>query len=177
MRDKLILDNLGLIYKVMKDMNCTYDSEEHIEEYYFAGLVGLIEATKYYDEEKGKSGFLYKSIQRRIISVFCKNERPKRKGKTPVSLNTTINDIELIDLIRDTRNFEKEIITRDYIDWLLNKLKNKRYKKFLLEYYGIDTPSLKMHEIASKYGVSTQFVHNSIKYALTKLKKIIKENK
>jgi len=177
MRDKNILNNLGLIVKVMQDLNCDLSNQDNFEEYYFAGLLGLMKASETYDSTKGKSGYLYKAIRGRIISVFRKNTSSKRSPYKNISLNEVINDKgeELIDLIQDDYSFEQKLINKDYIHYLLNKLKNKRYKTFLLEYYGIGTEQLNLSEIALKYGVSKQFVYHSIKYALQRLKKIIKE--
>ena len=93
MNEKIVLENLNLIYKVMKDLNCNMTREEEIEEYWFAGLCGLIDASKVFDETKGKSTYLYKSIRNRIFNVFYKNTRPKRYAKIkPISLNIKVND-------------------------------------------------------------------------------------
>lgn len=179
MKDEIILNNLGLIYKVMHDLNCDFTNEDAIEEYYFAGLVGLIVASRKYDETKGKSGYLYFSIKSRILSVFDRHTRKDRDKHNPISLNTIIseNGDELLDIIKDDYDFEQKLINKDYIEYLLNKLKNKRYKTFLLEYYGIYNEPLNTCEIAQKYGVTKQYVNNSIKYALQRIKKILKENK
>lgn len=175
MKDKIVLDNLGLINKAIKDLNCRYRNQDEFEAYYYAGLIGLIKASKTYNSEKGKSTYLYKSIERRIKTVFDYNSNSRRNnGKIPISLNTEIKDMELMNIIASDYNLEKEVINKILIEDTLNKLKNKRYKKFIIEYYGINQEALNMQEIALKYGVSKQCVQQSIQWGLKLMRKEIK---
>ena len=75
MKDEIILNNLGLIYKAMKDLHCQIRTEEEFEQYYYAGLFALIKASKTYDETKGKSGYLYIYIKNAIKKQFTSNGR------------------------------------------------------------------------------------------------------
>lgn len=178
MKDEIILNNLGLIYKAIKDLNCNYATQDEFEDYYFAGLVGLIKASKTYDPSKSKSSYLLIGIKKQILVQFATNSRKKRLARRmDISLNKEINDTELGELIVDDYNLEKKVLDKVLVEELLDRLKNKRYKTFLIEYYGIGKPQLNMHEIGYKYGVSHQFVHNSIKYALYKLKNFVKEKR
>lgn len=178
MKDEIILDNLGLIHKAIKDLHCVYRNKEEFDTFYYAGLIGLINASKTYDKTKGKSGYLYRSIKFRIKNVFGYNSNPKRhNGKAPISLNTEVYETQLQDLIISDYNLEKEVINKMYVEYLLGKLKNKRYKKFIIEYYGIGVPELKMQEIADKYGVSRQYVHQCIHRGLDLIKERIVEEK
>lgn len=171
MKDEIILNNLWLIKKVMKDLHCQYRDEEEYYAYYYAGLIGLIEASKTYDEKKGKSTYLYNGVYVRILNVFKYNTNPKRI-KTPISLNTEVNDIEYQDLIACDYNLEKKVTDKILIEELLSELKDKKYKQFIIEYYGIGTPSLNMRELAEKYGVCQQNISQSIRRGLEKLKNI-----
>lgn len=174
MKDKIILDNLNLINKVMKDLNCEIKSQDDYEQYYYAGLIGLIKSSRKYDSSKGKSGYLYKGIKRYIIAEFIKNSTKKRYGLKKISLNIEINNIELINYVQSSFNLEKYVIDKIYLKNILNELKNKSYKTYLIEYYIND---LSLVEIAKKHGVSKQDIHQSIHYALGKLREIIKEKK
>ena len=110
MKNEIIEKNIGLIYKAMNDLNCTYYTQEDFEEYYFAGLVGLIKASRTYDETKGKSGYLYTSIKNEIKRVFnWRNWRCRSEIKNNVSLNTKINETELQDLIVSNYDLENEV--------------------------------------------------------------------
>ena len=178
MNEKIVLKNLGLINKVMQDMNCLIRDDEDYDFYYHIGLLGLIEASKTYNEEKGKSGYLYKGIKVRIFNAFRYNLRDKRHTTIPdISLNKTINDIELIDLIPSNYNLEEEIITKVYVEQLLSKLKEKKYKKYLMEYYGIGSVKLTAGEMADKYGVSKQAIFHAIDRGLEKLREEIEYEK
>lgn len=170
MKDKIILDNLGLIYKAIKELNCIYKNEDEFEQYYYSGLIGLIQASKNYDCTKGESTYLYNSIKNEIKRLFHEKSALKRAGET-ISLNTTIYGAELSDYISSGYDLEKEILNKVETERLLSTLKESQYKTFLKEYYGIDTPQLNSFEIAQKYGVSHQFVSERIKYALKKLRK------
>lgn len=174
MNEEVVLKNLGLINKVIKDMNCLIRDDEDYDFYYHIGLLGLIEASKTYNEEKGKSGYLYKGIKVRIFNAFRYNLSDKRHNTIPdISLNKTINDIELIDLIPSNYNMEEEIMTKVYVEQLLSKLKDKKYKTYLMEYYGIGSVKLTAREIAKKHGVSKQSVFDAINRGLGKLRKEI----
>jgi RNA polymerase sigma factor (sigma-70 family) len=174
MNEEVVLKNLGLINKVIKDMNCLIRDDEDYDFYYHIGLLGLIEASKTYNEEKGKSGYLYKGIKVRIFNAFRYNLSDKRHTTIPdISLNKTINDIELIDLIPSNYNMEEEIMTKVYVEQLLSKLKDKKYKTYLMEYYGIGSVKLTAREIAKKHGVSKQSVFDAINRGLGKLRKEI----
>lgn len=172
MKDEIILNNLGLIHKAIKDLHCVYKNQEEFEEYYYAGLIGLIKASKTYDKTIGKSTYLYNNICLRIKSVFKYNSNPKRyNGKAEISLNLEQHGIELQDLIASNYNMEYEVINKIYVEKLLSKLKDKRYKQFIIEYYGIGCPELNMREIAQKYGVCVQNVQQAIQRGLRYLRK------
>lgn len=172
MKDDIILNNLGLIYKVIKDLNCCIKNDDDFEEYYFAGLMGLISASKTYDNNKSKSNYLYVSIKKRIINQFQIRNRAKRY--TPhrnISSNIVVNEVELESLIPSKTNIEKKVTDKVLVEWLLGKLKNKQYKAYIIEYYGIGVPSLNMQEMALKYGKSKQYIHQSIQMGLRLMRK------
>ena len=178
-KEKIIIENIGLIYKMMRKLNCGYTYEER-EEYYFAGLIGLINASKTYDKEKSNTSYLLKSIQNSIIHTFIQRSAIKRQGKT-ISLNQEIGEEkELIDIIPDKYNLENEVIKKEQINQILNalnKLKNKQYKTFLKLYYGIGCKEQNICEISKKYGVSRQFVSKEIKTGIKKIKEVLNEKK
>lgn len=175
MKDKIILNNLGLIHKAIKNLHCQYRTKDQYEEYYYAGLFGLIKASKVQNYNISKSSFLYICIKNEINRQFKKNNANKRKIKYTLSLNKEMTEYgeEFIEQLEDNYNLEKDVITRLFIKDSLNKLKNKRYKQFIMEYYGIDTPPLNLQEIAEKYGVSKQNVQQLIQWGLKLLRKEI----
>lgn len=173
-----VLDNIKLIYKVMRDLHCNYKNEEEYDEYYCAGVIGLIKGLRKYRGPESKGLFLYMAIKTEIIRIFIKNTTKKRLHKMEYSLNNIIkDDLEYIDTFSSNYDLEKEIVNKVYAEQLLKKLKDRDYKKFIVEYYGIGVPELKMQEIADKYGVSRQYVHQCIHRGLDLIKERIVEEK
>lgn len=178
MKDEIILNNLGLIYKVMKDLHCNLSNENEFEDYYYAGLLGLIKASKTYDKAKGKSGYLYNAIKLNIYQEFTNRTRKKRHSDLKdVSINQEQSCLKLEDYLQSNINIEYEVLNKLYVEDILSKLKERQYKKFLIEYYGINTPQLNSKEIAQKYGVSQSFVNQSIRRAIKIIKKEVLNDK
>lgn len=169
-----ILENINLVYKVIRDLNCYIRDEEDFDTYYNTGIIGLIQGIKNFDGNYKKSVFLYLSIKQEILRLFTHNSYKKRTHRKMYSLNNSINEIEYIDLLKDKFNLEQFVVNKVYIEQLIDKLKNKQYKRFIIEYYGINCPSLNMQEIADKYGISRQNVQQAIKRGLDHLRKEIK---
>lgn len=48
-RNNLIINNLGLIYLVIKKMKLSWNTDDEFQNYYDYGLDGLIKASKNYD--------------------------------------------------------------------------------------------------------------------------------
>jgi RNA polymerase sigma factor (sigma-70 family) len=170
MRDEFILSNIGLVYKAIKDLHCYCPNEDDFEEYYFAGIIGLIYASDNYDPSKGKSGFILSCVKNEILKTFIKRSAMKRQ-RNDVSANKIINDTELQNLIASDYNLEKEAINNIYIEQiyeLANKLKGKNAKEYFIEYYKEEKT---MEDIAQKYGVTRQLVFMSIKNSIKKIRK------
>lgn len=186
MKEKEILDNLGLVYKAMKDLHCKSDTQDTLEDLFQIGVIGLIKGVNDYKEERNtqKSTFYVTCIKSQLKRYFQHKTRKARNEGTPdLSLNYEIqNDekCELLDLIPSDYNLEDEIIIKEKIEQLnkaLNKLKSRKYKVFIFEYFGINNSPLSFTEIAKKYGVSRQCVQQSIKRGLNHLRKEYKNEK
>lgn len=181
-QDKMIIDNIPLIHKVIKDLHCFYKTDDEYQEYYDYGLEGLINGVKSYDNGISKPGtYLYTCIKNMIVRCFQLSEMDKRKiNKMPkVSLNRTIdndsNDTELGELIADERiNIEEEVEKKLQIEAIikeLNSMKNQKDALAIKMYYGLDGYLPKRYdEIASEFGVSRNMICHRINRALNKLK-------
>lgn len=182
-QDKMILDNLPLIHKVIKDVHCVYNTEDEYQEYYDYGLEGLIRGVKSYDSNTSKpSTYLYKCIKNMITRCFQLSEMDKRKiNKIPkVSINDTISndgkETELEEIIADESvNVEEEVEKNLKIEAIikeLNSMKNQKDALAIKMYYGLDgySPN-KYDEIASKFGVSRNMICHRINRALNNLKR------
>lgn len=186
--DKLIIENQPLIYKVIKDMNCIYKTEDEFQDLYDAGLEGLIKGAKIYDESKGKpSTWLYPCIQHQIMHCFTIKNTKKRKNESgrDVSLyEKAYNDddsLEIIDIIEDSNiNIEKDLEKKLEIEKLMyaiDNLENKKDKLFLCEFYGLKGyERLKIKEIQEKHGVSRNMVCFRLKRTRATLRKYLENN-
>lgn len=177
MRDKLILNNLGLIYKVMKDLHCDFTDEENKEDIYYQGLIGLIKAVDTYDETKSTSKYFYICIANQIKLFFKLKTAQKRYSKLKsISLDQPYqgNDLYLIDILPSEENIEENYIkkdTQERVRKALSKLKNKLELKCLCEYYGIGSKAQNYRQMARKYGVSYQCIQQRVKRGLKNIKK------
>ena len=166
MREKEILNNLGLVYKAIKNMHfhCNNDDDEEWDEIYIAGVIGLIKGVDNYNKEISKKGTYYhKCITNEIGKVYMLRTAQKRNIK-PVSLeNYTIgNDLRLEEVIQSNQNIEKDTIRKqetEIILDLLNKYKNKKHIKIVKEYFGIGCEQKSMRELAIKYEISHQRIY------------------
>lgn len=151
MRDELILNNLKLIYLVIKNLHLHYKTEDELQEYYDAGLEGLIIGAKKYDETKGMpSTYLYTCISNEIKKFITFKNTDKRKIN--YELNLSLNDVIYIsstgtnfyleDVIPDLNvNLEKIVERNIEIENLLYLIKNKlseKEQKVLNMYYGLN---------------------------------------
>lgn len=172
MKDGIVLNNIGLIYKAIKDLNCQYRTEDDFEDYYFAGLVGLINASKVYEPVKSNSSFLYICIVNEIKKVFITRNAKKRKGRT-LSLNQTINNMEYIDIIPSKMNYEEKIILREWINSSINRLRNKKDADIIRKRF---LKGMKTKEIAKENHTSRQMVEKRLRNGLKALKMILERD-
>ena len=181
--EEIILNNLGLVNKAIKDLHCRYKNQDEYEELYQIGIIGLIRSAKKYDSAKGKSGYLYKGICYELKKSFYLNSMGKRYiNLNAISLDqvvyTTDDEVSLIDIIPSNEDIEKDFIkeeTKERVVNTINKLQNERYKTFICEYYGINQPKLNYTEIAKKYGVTRQYVQQCFKSGEKKLKILLEK--
>lgn len=180
MTNKIIVENIGLIYKAMKDLHCNME-EEQKDEYFFTGLMGLYKGIKTYDASKGTkpSTYYYKCISTEIKVLFRTKKYKKHLYNKAISLNTIVGEnLELADIIQSDYDIEEETIKKVMIEDVINainKLKSKKYKQCLVEYYGINRSALSMPKIAQKYGITAQCVRQYIQRGLELLRKELKK--
>lgn len=185
-KDDLIVENIPLIYKCIKDMHCYWKTDDEFQSLYDAGLEGLIRGSKEYDDSKGKpSTFLYPCIKNMICREIYLSECDKRKihKETMVSLNKEVNgenDTTYEDFVEDSKiNIEEEIEKKLEIERLLNavnKLKNEKDKLAVKMYYGLDGYTEGTYEsVASIMGVTREMVRQRVSRAKQKLREYLKK--
>lgn len=185
--EKLFLENKGLIYMAIKRMHLFYDTEDEFQEYYDAGVDGLLNGIRTYDETKGfkLSTYLYTCIYNGIARRVYLNTMPKRKNKygRDLSLNKLVDTAddesnEFGDFIPDPNvNIEKEIddeIEKERLILAVNQLKNEKDKLVIKMYYGLDGyEELGTYEkVGRQLGISREAVRQKLVRALKNLKSI-----
>ena len=187
--EELVLDNIGLINKCIKDLHCYWKTEDEYQSFYDSGLEGLVRGAKAYDEAKGykPSTFLYQCIRNGICREMQLSEMDKRKvnkqSMLPLDKEISINDEKTIgDVIPDPKvNIEEEIETKLEIEKLMYAIDQLKYEKdriFLCEYYGIKGyKKLKNKEIQEKYNVSHTMINFRLRRAKAQIRKFLEEKK
>lgn len=183
-RDKLITDNIKLIYFQIKKMHLHWKTDDEFQEYYDAGLDGLMNAAKYFDPSLGNkfSTLALISISNEIKKKFSLKTIKKRfnpLGKD-LSLNYLVSQedpIEFGDLFQDkTVNIELDFenkLDKKRILKAVDSLKNEKDKFVIKMYYGLDGFSTHTHdELANLLGVSRQLINFRLQRARKQLKNI-----
>lgn len=184
-QDDLIVKNTKLIYKVIQRMHLTYKTEDELQDYYDAGLLGMIKAAKYYDEAKTKpSTFFYTAIANEIKKFLIVKTAKKRfnENGSDISLYTDLGeDLQIIDVIKDKNvDIEKEVekkLESERLLYAINKLSNEKNKIVIYKLYGLNGYQQKnMSEIAKEFRVSKNAIYEMKRRSIIKLKKILENN-
>ena len=179
MEEKLITENINLIYLVLKKCGVYH----LLEDYYDIGMIGLVKAGKTYNKAKGYKFTTYacRCITNEVLIEKRKHSIPKRAG-AEMSINSVIysngdNDITLEDTIPCDIEVEEEVIKKDEIERLhraISKLKDKD-RTLICSYYGIGTERRTQIEIAEAFEISQAQVCRDITKIIEKLKKGIEQ--
>ena len=182
--EELILNNLPLIKKVIKDMKLYWRTDDEFQDFYDAGVEGLIKGAKQYNSSISKpSTYLITCIRHEICKHLYLSECDKRKvhKETLVSLDKEVgNETTLADFLQSDINIEEEILKKLEIEKLLNtidKCLTQRQKKYICKSYGLNGYKQKSFEaIAAEENCSRSNVYSIVKRAKKILKKqLIKE--
>lgn len=177
--DDLVIENKGLIYFVLNKMGLTY----HLEEYYDIGEIGLIRASKTFDETKGNkfSGYASICIQYEISKYLSYKQRKCRKsGDNLISLDEVQDDnYPLYETIDSGINLEEDILMQEKINLLNTIIEILEHKdRYMLKHYfeldGFEKLTYK--QIGDRLGLKQRYIEYRIKRALRIIKKIM-ENK
>jgi RNA polymerase sigma factor (sigma-70 family) len=99
--EKLVLDNVNLIYLVIKKLGLYHKQEE----YFDLGMIGLVKGAKNFNKDKGyaPSTYLYRCIYNEISHYLYKKELKM------VSIDSNINDEQTFeDIIPDKKTVESD---------------------------------------------------------------------
>lgn len=180
--EKEYVDNIGLIYTVIKNNGFYWRTSDEYQDLLDAGTDGLLNAIRTYNEEEKtkKSTYYCVCIKNEICKMLYLKECKKRKGET-VSLNTIINeDAELLDFIPDNTNIEKDILEKELASKLLelvNKLPIEKDREAIKELYGLEGRNeTNGEQLAKKWGVNKNAIYRRQRRALIQLWLRIRQN-
>lgn len=178
--EELILNNKGLIFKAIKDLKCHWKTEDEFQNYYDAGLLGLIKGAKTYDGSSTPGTYLYACIKNMIIREFYMSEQSPRKinKEIMISLNEKVNEESnetYLDFVEDIEaNVEKIIFKKFEIERIkkaIDDLKNEQEKSIFCDFYGLKGHKrISGKEIEKKYNISHTTVSSRLKSARKKIK-------
>ena len=183
-RDKLILDNINLIYYVLKQ----YGLYKSTDEYYDICMIGLVKAANTFDESKGYTFSTYgiSCIRSELFGYLRKEKNNKRIANyKTISLDTTVyenegKEITLLDTLSSDTDIEEEIITKEQQELFIEALKvlDDVELKVLSYMYGINgCEELTQFEISKIVGFSQANVSRVGKRAINKIKYYLKVNR
>lgn len=180
-KEKLILENERLIYKVIKDMNCYWKTEDEWQDLYDSGLEGLIRASKYYDGSSTPGTYFYRCIRNNICRHFYLSESSKRKinKETMLSINEQVlpdSDTTYEDMLVDfSIDIEKEVEQKIRIESILkylDKMENKKDAMVIKMYYGLDGyKPMSYQKIGDYFGVTKEMIRVRKERAIRHLKR------
>ena len=177
MKENLILDNIKLIYYVLKKLHLSGESDE----YFDIGMIGLCKAADTYDTDKkiAFTTYAYKCITTQILyEIKSRNSNKSKINYNTISLSKPLatdgdRDILLEDVLANDINIEEEICykeTLEELDKYIDKLP-PREKVVLIYHYGLN--GVRKHtqcEIADILKISQPQVSRSIKKGIKMLR-------
>lgn len=179
MQEKMILDNVNLIYIVLKK----YGLYSNIDEYYDLGMIGLVKGVKTFDASKGfaPSTYLVSCITKEILA-YCRKQQAKKRtsGKQDISIYDCIardingNEQTIIDITPSNEDVEKNLIKKEQLELFYKEISNLKEKdKYVIcSNYGLMRyKELTQREIAKKIGISQAQVNRIIKKFIEKVRR------
>ena len=183
--ENLIINNLNLIHLSIKQMHLSYKTDDEYQNYYDAGLDGLINGVKTYNSSVGKiSTYLVICIKNSIkqyLTTKCAKKRNNIYG-SDLSLSFEYEDsrgdkMTLENVIPDTSiNVEKEIENKINYENILVAIDNLKFKeKICMQYYFglIDGNCYSYREIGKKLNITGEAVRLIINKAINNTKQYI----
>ena len=183
MGDELIVQNINLVNYTIKKFGfpSIYDG------CYEMGLIALINAGRTFDETKGYQFNTYavNCIKNEILKYIQLEKCKKRKANyDKVSLDEPIytdkvgNDINLLDVLSNGEDLEKDILKQEQINLLRTIIEILEPKdKFMMEhYFGLfDNKKMTQKKIAEVLGIKDRYVAYRIKRSMRIIKKIMED--
>lgn len=169
--EKLVLDNINLIYLVLKRLKVYHKCDE----YFDIGMIGLVKGAKSFNKDLGYSPttYLYKCIYNEIVMEF------RKKEISTISLNNPIDELHTFeDILSDEKTAESDYFLgydNIIIDEAIKQL-TKKEQIIIKSTFGFYKKQLSQTELAKLFGITQPQVSRIRKAALKKLKIILERN-
>ena len=179
-RDKLIADNLGLVYSVVaRFAGRGHDREELVQ----IGSIGLIKAINTFNPGKNIKLATYASrcIENEILMYLRRSSKTKLEVSIDEPLNVDWDGNEL--LLSDILGTDEDLISKDIENEVERKLLGKAIEKLsgrermIIEMrFGLNTAGgeeMTQKEVADRMGISQSYISRLEKKIMKRLKKEI----
>lgn len=183
MKDSLIIDNLKLIDCTISRMKIRYN----IEDYYDAGLIGLINAGNTFKETNGCkfSTYAIRCIRHEIMKHMKAEKTYKRRANIykvsldkPIYTDSIGNEISLLDSLKSDINIEEECEENYKIELLYKiiSILDDKDRFIINHYFGLNGyEQLGKKELKEKLNVSFETVARHLDKSLRIIKKIMED--
>lgn len=171
LRNKLVEHNLKLI--VSRLHKKFYGYKDMFEDLFQLGVLSLIKAVETFDITKDIqfSTYASKCIDNEILCYVLSLHSNEKSLNDKIN-NDTDNDIELIDTLRDERDYEKDVMDKTHLMRMLSKLDNKS-RDIVISYYGVfNEEKLNQRQLAEKYNVSYCRIQQILLKSLFRMKNL-----
>lgn len=168
--ENLVTENMGLVYYLA---NRFYHPQVDREDIASIGSIGLIKASRSFEEDKGKkfSTFASVCIKNEIMMAFKKERGVTSSLDDPVK--TESENLTVLDLVPSNVSVDDDI-DRIFAIQELRKAIEKlpaRYKFIVKAYYGIDCEAMTQAEVAKYLGCTQSNVQRILREILAKFRK------
>lgn len=181
-REKLVLDNINLVYYVLKKLGLY--GLENMEKYYDLGVIGLVSGANNYDPtlDIKPSTYLIKCIKNSILQekrnecrVFKFNLDNAISFEKKLSENFKVEDTIVSDI-----NLEEDLLKKErYIElYAAIDLLSDMEKFIIIHTFGLlDFEIFNQQQLAKYFNVSQSYISRIKKRIYIKLKNILEKDK
>lgn len=179
MNEQLIIDNIGLVYYVLKKLHL----EDKQDLYEDVGMIGLVKAGKKFNSELGYKfcTFAFVYIQHEILrQIQIENYKKRKSNHNTLSLDTPIFDeqLSLYEKIPNDINIEKDFEMKLIIKtaYKILDILDEKDRFMMINFYGLYQQKNKTKkEIAEMLNMNQSTVAYRINRSLKIMKKILED--
>ena len=176
-KEKIVLENEKIINGVLKEKHLSFMKDE----LYDICMIGFVNGMNTYDEAKGTKlkTYIANCIKTEIAKYFYIQNMKKRQAKV-ISYNVIVDghgDTEMIELIADDYDLEKDILLREdnrQLYMAIQTLPRKKREILCYAYGTFGFPKKTNEQIGKKYNISKNQVEKIKIDSKNRLRMILK---